>query len=248
MLESCCVFIQIFTLIRIKSGNFPDLQQTGSLLQFQNEFLWAYEQNFDKVGDRDFLPLFGAGIINYLYDNTPPEKRLLVKVPSVQYLSRFYEVFPHENLLVLVRDGRDLVHSTLRTWPQLNFYMVSLRYKRAAEMILSCDQHFSKRPNGYLLNQFENLFRDPAGFVHTACKRFGLDPDTYPYDRINQIQVRGSSQKVNKGSVSWDGSSKTDQFSPIGHWLEWSRYRKWLFKRVAGQALIKLGYAKDSTW
>ena len=36
-------------------------------------------------------------------------------------IQQFYDVFPHEQLLVLVRDGRDLLQSTLKTWPQLRF-------------------------------------------------------------------------------------------------------------------------------
>jgi hypothetical protein len=227
---------------------FPFLQQTDRALALQENFLWTHEQNFDKIGEHDFLPLFGASLISYLHANTPPGKRLLLKVPSVQYLSRFFEVFPYENLLVLTRDGRDLVQSTIHTWPEIRFSMVCLRYKRAAEMVLACDRRFSKRSTGYWLGRFEDAVLEPQTFVRRTCEHFGLDPEKYPYDRIDEIRVHGSSHLDQKGQVTWESKAKPQAFQPIGRWQSWSAYHKWLFKRIAGNALRDLGYVQDSQW
>jgi hypothetical protein len=45
-------------------------------------------------------------------------------------------MFPEEHLLVLTRDGRDVVHSTVKTWPQILFPFACRRYRRSAEMDL----------------------------------------------------------------------------------------------------------------
>lgn len=226
---------------------FPFLRHTPRIVKLENEFLWSYKQNFGKIGPNDFLPLFGASLIAYFHAAVPPGRRLLLKVPGVEHLDRFFDVFPHENLLVLVRDGRDVVQSTLKTWPQLRFSMVCIRWRRAAQMVVACDQRFRSRAQGYWLARFEDAVADPEGFVREACRRFGLDEDRYPYDQIGSIPVHGSSTTQVRGRVTWDPVPNKD-FNPVGRWTGWSPYRKWLFKKLAGQPLQALGYAADQRW
>ena len=71
----------------------PYLQHSGAVGELQDEFLWSYEQNVGKIGDQDFLPLFGSALVAYLYAGVPADKRLLMKVPNVEYLHQFYRVF-----------------------------------------------------------------------------------------------------------------------------------------------------------
>lgn len=226
----------------------PVLQQTARMIGLQEEFLWSYEQNMDKIGHRDFLPLFGASFIAYLHVDSPPDRRLLLKVPSVQYLDYFYKVFPHEHLLVLMRDGRDVVHSTLNTWPSLRFSMVCARWRHAAQMALVCHQQFQSRPNGYWLGRFEDAMYKPESFVRAACQRFGLDSVRYPYDLAHEIPVHGSSATGQGGKVTWKPIRRPQDFNPIGHWREWSTLRKAVFKLIAGRQLIALGYEHDMNW
>jgi len=226
----------------------PFLQLTDDVLKLQHKFFLTYEQNMGKIGEQDFLPLFGASLIAFLHHQVPQQQHLLFKVPSVQYLSRFYSMFPHENLLVLVRDGRDLVQSTLRTWPQLRFSQVCRRWNRAAQMVLGVHEQMSASETaGYWLARYEDALGDPAAFVREACRRFGLDEHRYPYDQIATIPVRGSSA-LSEGKVTWDATAKPKDFRPTEYWRKWSASRKWLFKRIAGQSLMALGYCENLTW
>ncbi|MDD3827402.1 MAG: sulfotransferase [Anaerolineae bacterium] len=225
----------------------PFLKQAGEIRRLQKEFFFSYEQNIGKIGDGDFLPLFGSALIAYLHSFLPPEQRMLVKVPGVQYLTDFFAVFPAENLLLLVRDGRDVVHSTLRTWPQLRFSMVCRRWRRAAEMILSFDSIHSGR-QGYWLARYEDAVQDPAAFVQEACMRFGLEANRFPFEEIDTVAVHGSSSLKVEGKVVWDHVDRPKDFRPIGHWQNWSSGKKRTFKRIAGQALIDLGYCADLDW
>jgi len=227
----------------------PFLQLTGDMLKLQAKFFLAYEQNVGRIGEHDFLPLFGAALIAFLHTQVPQQQRLLIKVPSVQYLSYFSAMFPHESLLVLVRDGRDLVQSTIRTWPQLRFSQVCWRWNRAARMVLSVHQHMSKtNSTGYWLARYKDALDDPDSFVEEACRRFGLDESRYPYEQIETIPVRGSSALARQTPVSWDPVERPQDFRPVGYWEEWSAIRKWIFKRIAGQSLIDLGYCEDRHW
>ena len=227
---------------------FPLLQHTNDILKLQRKFLWSYEQNIDKIGPNDFLPIFGASLLAYLHQSVPANKRLLLKVPSVQYLTYFDALFPHEHLLVIMRDGRDLVESTLKTWPPLRFSMVSMRWRRAAKMVHEFQLPKRTQTVGFFLSRYEDIISNPADFVCLACERFGLDVARYPFNQISTIPVHGSSVMRQKHGVSWDAQPKPEEFNPIGRWRSWSPYKRWIFKRIAGRELVTLGYCKDLAW
>ncbi len=226
----------------------PFLERTTDLEMVQNEFLWSYVQNKDKIGRADFLPLFGASIIAYLHRMTPENKRMLLKIPGVQYLDRFLNVFPHEYLLLVVRDGRDVVHSTVRTWPQIRFWMACLRWRRAAEMTLYVNSMPRDQRPGFWLTRYEEAVVDPRSFITQACRHFDLDVDKYPWEVVDEIPVQGSSMTGDAGDVDWRPVEKSEDFTPVGHWRKWSRYRKSVFKRIAGDQLRKLGYGDEAEW
>lgn len=226
----------------------PFLQRAEDMAKLEQDFLWAYEQNMGKIGEGDFAALFGAAFVRYLYGWVPEGKRMLLKVPSVAYLSQFFNVFPHEHLLVLIRDGRDVVHSTVKTWPQITFGMACRRWKRSAQMVLACDQRFKAEGRPYFKAQFGHAVRDPETFVKKVCDRFQLDVAKYPFERIGEIGVRGSAALSQEGQVAWAPVEPPKGFNPVGRWQDWPWRRKWLFKRIAGRELMALGYAEDMDW
>jgi protein-tyrosine sulfotransferase len=242
---------------------FPALMLTGDVLNLQKRFLLNYKKNIGKLGEQDFLPIFGAAMMGYLHAPTPADKRVLIKMPGVQYLSHFFTMFPYENLLILIRDGRDLIHSTLKTWPRLNFPQVCLRWNRSARVILSTTQalesssHLPPESGGikggtgrYWLGKYEDALNDPVWFVQNACPHLGLNPATYPYDKIDEVRVIGSSKLTKvKGNVDWQQhQAKPKDFNPTAYWQKWSPAQKLIFKAIAGRSLIALGYEDDMSW
>lgn len=228
---------------------FPALCVTDKVLELQRDFIEGYRLNQKKFEDGDFLPVFGGALMAYMHAVTPPGQRVLMKMPSVQFINYFFTMFPKENLLILLRDGRDLVHSTLRTWKQLNFIQVSLRWNRSARIILETLEQFRRTgQSGYWLAKYEDALLDPESFVRNACRAFELDEDRYPFDRIADIRVIGSSKLESKGEVRWRHLDRPKEFKPLGYWKEWSALRKAVFKAIAGQALVELGYCQDLKW
>lgn len=223
----------------------PFLALTGDVKRMQKDFFLLYQQNIGKIGENDFLPLFGASFIAYLYTMVPEDKRMLLKVPGVEYLDYFYDVFPHENILLLTRDGRDLVASTIKTWPQLRFADVCRRWANSAKMILRFKEAYKDQP-GYWLARYEDAVHQPETFVREACEHFNLDPKRYPFEKMNNLPVIGSSTTRKQGGDTW--MKKTSGFNPIGRWQQWSVWRKMTFKRIAGQSLIDLGYCENLDW
>lgn len=228
----------------------PFLQLSGQILKLEEQFLINHRHNRGKIGQSDFLGLFGSALVAFLYAATPPGKRLLMKVPSVEYLHYFWHLYPYEDLLLLTRDGRDVVQSTIKTWPQIRFSFACLRWRRAADMVYKFNQYHQQHGEGYWLARFEDAMRDPEGFVCRACEHFGLDVRKYPFDEMCREvnQVRGSSTIKENGQVDWEAHDRPRNFQPIGYWQSWPWHRKWLFKRLAGQALLDLGYSEDLKW
>lgn len=226
----------------------PFLQLSHQVLRLQEEFLANHRHNRGKLGESDFLTLFGSALLAYLHADTPADKRMLIKVPSVEYLHFFPHVYPHEHLLVLVRDGRDLVDSTVRTWPMFPFSFACRRWRRAAEMIVRFHEKWKDEGRGYWLARFEDTVENPESFVRAACHHFGLDEDAYPFAEIDRIRVRGSSAVTAAGDVVWEPQELPDDFQPVGRWRGWSARKKWTFKQLAGDMLLALGYCEDLDW
>lgn len=225
----------------------PFLQQTRGLQAVANGFLHDYEENKGKIGESDFLPLFGAAFMAYLHSFAPPDRRLLVKMAGVHHLYDFFNIFPDEQLLVLVRDGRDVVESTLRSWPRLGFINVCRRWQRSADLILAFDKSFHGR-QGYFLEKFEKVVKDPADFIQSAGTHFQLDMEAYPFPKIADLPVKGSSILRPEGDLSWAPITKPKKFNPVGRWQSWPRWKKSLFKLIAGRSLLAFGYCKDMNW
>ena len=78
--------------------------------------------------------------------------------------------------------------------------------------------------------------------------RFGLEVNRFPFEEIDTVAVHGSSSLKVEGKVVWDHVDRPKDFRPIGHWQNWSSGKKRTFKRIAGQALIDLGYCADLDW
>ena len=226
----------------------PFLELTGDLMEVQEHFFQAYKQNRGKIGNNDFLPLFGASLIAHLYSYLPEGKRMLLKIPDVQYLNFFNVVFPYENIILLMRDGRDVVNSTVRTWPERKFSDVCRLWDYSARMILKYNKDNTDITNRYLSVKYEDVVRDPECFAINVCKHFMLDDKIYPYGRIQDISVRGSSTIKNEGKVTWKAVEKPNNFSSVGCWQNWSIKQKKIFKKIAGQTLIESGYCDDLQW
>ena len=225
----------------------PFLENTSHLEAFQEGFFHGYEQNTERMGSDDFLALFGAAFVAYLHSFAPPDERLLVKETSMTALAQFPVVFPAEQLLLLLRDGRDLVASSVRTWPDMRFDDLCRRWASGAETMLDfVDQY--PRPD-YWLVKFEDILDAPDAFIRDACRRFGLAVESYPFEAQKEAKVIGSSTMSAEGEVDWSQHlTAPEGFRPTGHWENWTAGQRRTFKRLAGPVLRRAGYAGDDAW
>ncbi len=224
----------------------PFLSTSLKLLEAQESFFKGYHRNRERIGSADFLPLFGSAFIAYLHSFVPEHQQILTKVPGVEQLWNFPRVFPYEKLIILQRDGRDLVASTLKSWPDSDFAEVCTQWKQSQELIL---KFRNETPQGNVCYvKFEDAVKDPCGTVKLIFETLDMDDAAFPYDKVDSLPVKGSSSLRVDGQMTWEGIEKPKSFNPIGRWKEWTKIQKRTFKNICGETLIRSGYAQDWNW
>lgn len=227
----------------------PFLRSLKGLLDFQTSFTEAFPDSHEQIGNNGLLAIFTDSFLEYLHSFVPAGKRMMFKTPSVRYLNYFFTLFPDENLIILIRDGRDVVQSALKSWPHRNFYHLCYEWSLSAKMCLSFCANNGSHSNYYWLVKYEELFAEPKKNISEICHKFGLNVAKYPFDKIEDVPVIGSSTFKPYGEVTWDDRiRRTSDFNPIGRWQEWTPEMKQAFKDIAGQDLIELGYATNFDW
>lgn len=174
-------------------------------------------------------------------------KLMLVKDPHVRRITLFDAVLPREKVMIVLRDGRYLVDSTLRTWPLKfmgrTFEDICLEWEAATRATLDYAEQAPK--DRVRLVRYEDLVGDNLGEMTAICDWLGLDPAKLDGDALTSAPVLGSSthSRSESGEVGWTPVAKTASFDPTGRALEWSDRQTACFERVCGATQKRAGYA-----
>ena len=232
-----------------QSREFFFLQRSQDALALQKRYDdtdKAIKSPFQAPGD--VLALLGGSTLAYLHSFAEPGKRLLLKVPNVRYLHYFPTAFANENLLVLMRDGRDVVSSYRESWPHIPFHVVCSDWADAVRTALDFQATIG-RSFGSQVVRYEDAVADPETFVRNVCGPLSLDVSQYPFDKIKEVPVLGSSEVKTGEKWKWEvAQQKPKDFSPVGRWKKWSEEDKATFKRIAGESLVAAGYETGDAW
>jgi protein-tyrosine sulfotransferase len=204
---------------------------------------WRRHGADPRVEDRLYEHL-GNGIVSVLASQVK-DKRLVTKGPFVRNLDYFFKLFPRAYLLILVRDGRAVVESRVKTFGES--YETAMRYwANAADTILRFNQVARGSHVNYLVVKYEDLFNDPKHEITRILSFLGLEQEEYDFDAAINLPVRGSSvfRGTRPKEYHWDPVEKTPDFNPVGRWNKWSRSNHERFNWIAGQQLVALGYEK----
>lgn len=202
------------------------------------------QEEFEACG-RLLLRRLGDGLRSFLRDYIPPGARLVSHTPDPDYLPLFFELFPDAQLVLLVRDGRDVVESAARSWPSEPYsywmYAWALGARRILDFVHGVGQSWRDQ---WRLVRYEDLITDRSA-MEKLLQFLGEDPAQYPWPEFENMPVRGSStHRGGQAELHWKPVEKTKEFNPIGRWRGWGRWRRWQFRRIAGRELLELGY----TW
>jgi hypothetical protein len=167
--------------------------------------------------------------------------RLVLRSPTTEGIATITTLFPNARVLILVRDGPATVESGRRSfgWP---YEEAMLAWRQSVRRVLS----FLASADGprCRLIRFEDLTADPAREIARAIAFLGLDPALYPFDRVDEVPVFGSSSfgRTDGEGVHWRPVPKDSSFDPLARAQSWPANRRARFAWLAGAEQRKLGY------
>ena len=167
--------------------------------------------------------------------------RLVLRSPTTEGIATAATLFPNARVLVLVRDGPATVESGRRSfgWP---YEEAMLAWRQSVRRVLS----FLASADGprCRLVRFEDLTADPAREIARVIAFLDLDPALYPFNRVDEIPVFGSSSfgRTDGERVHWRPVPKDPSFDPLARAQSWPAHRLTRFAWLAGAEQRKLGY------
>ncbi len=215
--------------------NAPLLQRYAAQTQSSWDPVWGPTEHLRP----ELLQHLGDALIAFL--TIDPHRRLLTKSPTIQNLDLFFELFPDAALVLLMRDGRDVVHSGMRTFGW-TLEGGARAWARGAQRVV--DFVAAHADEACHLVRYENLVRDPRGELKQLLDDLHLDAETYDYDAADRLPVRGSSWHRGSGrdAVHWDPVAPDEAFVPLEYWRAWSSADQRTFLEIAGFELRHFGY------
>jgi hypothetical protein len=172
---------------------------------------------------------------------------LVTATPSVRNLHMFFDLFPNAAPIIIVRDGRALVESGVRSfgWD----YDEGMRmWATGAQAI----QDFCRNPKHegrYLLVRYEDLYTRTEEEMDKVLNFVGLDRSRYNFQAAQNLGVMGSSELVQaEGSLHWKSIDKSAGFNPLARASEWSSQLSSRFDWIAGEQMRALGYLMDEVY
>ena len=174
----------------------------------------------------------------------PGRRRLVTKNPSVRNLPLFFRLFPRAPLLILVRDGRAVVESGVRSFG-LSYEKAMHDWTDAGASILQFLECPIAKQSPHRLVKYEDLFHHQEEQLRNIFEFLRLSPERYDFSAAQRLPVVGSSELVRQGdrTVHWRGAEKQAGFDPTRRWEHWSPARQDRFLWIGGEVLKKLGYS-----
>lgn len=224
----------------------PFLNTVEDARLYEGRFLRLYRRNRESFGDLETFCYMVSGFLRRIEAGFPAGKTVVIKSPHTRMMRYFPYLFPAERCLIVLRDGRRAVQSTIDTWPLRflgrTFADVCREWSFGTEAALEAQSRMST--DACRLVRFEDAVAAPDGTARDLMRFLELDEGRYPFERIGDLPILGSSRASRRnGEVSWTPVAKPEGFDPSKHPIDWSRKRRTLFDAVAGDMQKKAGYA-----
>lgn len=199
---------------------------------------WGVTEDLDGL----LCQSLGNGVMEFLSLRIGG-RRLVTKTPSVRNLTTFFRLFPDQCLLILVRDGRDVVESLVKSFG-VNPEWAMRRWADAARAIVDFDGTSNHAGHRYLIVRYEDLWHNLRSELHRIFAFLELRADAYDFEAAANLPVRGSSVLHSQANqtVHWNPVEKPADFDPIGRWRNWHPRQQERFDWIAGAYLAPLGY------
>lgn len=205
---------------------------------------WNPEWDVDGEARARLASAVGDGLVSFLCGEADG-KYVVAKTPRVDNLDRFFTFFPDARLIILVRDGRAVLESGIKSFGWYRDAALH-RLADAARTIAAFDEknRNSSRQDKYRIVRYEDLWTRLEESLRELFEFLDLDPEVYDFAAARDLPVRGSStvRRDDQASMHWEPVEKTSTFDPMSRFRHWGRGRHERFNRVAGRCLEPFGY------
>ncbi|WP_170785324.1 sulfotransferase family protein [Ruegeria lacuscaerulensis] len=227
---------------------FPLLHAAGDAAAFSRDFLRYFPRNEEVLGHYDMLAMLAGAWFRELQAQAEGQ-HILLKCPHVQDLSLARYIFPDAKIILCLRDGRDVLDSSLRTFSRFslrskNFRQLADEWRLGAEAILSFSSGGPNENADTMVVRYEDIVGNTPSHVQQMLDHIGLEAARFPWAEIDKMPVRGSSRSTAANEQRWQPQAKTADFNPVKRWAEWPDSKKARFDKLAGQALEQAGYER----
>lgn len=227
---------------------FPLLDVAPGVRALRHEWLAHYPENGSLVSEHEMFAYLASGWLAALQAETPG-KHLLFKSPHVRHLGLFRAALPDDRLVICLRDGRDVIASSLdsfkvNSWlTRKSFSQLVHEWRLATEAALACATGGAWAHPNTIIVRFEDMVADQEAEICRVLPAIGLDPTDYPFEQLAQLPIFGSSAGKRNGAWRWQRTTRDASFKPVGRFANWPEHRKRAFERLAGETLRRAGYS-----
>ncbi len=225
----------------------PFLASADRLGEFQADLSRFYPPNNEVFRLHEWLAYAMAGYVNSIRNRADTAKKLtVIKDPHMRNISIFDAIMPREKAILVVRDGRYVIDSTIRTWPLKplgrTFEDVCLEWQAATSAAL--DYASSAPQDQVKLVRYEDLVADTSTEMNDIFGWLGLDSGKADQSKLTDAPILGSSTHSREatGEVGWKPVKDTKGFNPTSRPLEWTPAQRNTFDRICGETQSKAGY------
>jgi hypothetical protein len=187
----------------------------------------------------------GDALLSFYRRGTPTDKILVTRNPNTMGLMHFTELFPREHAILLIRDGRDVVESGIRSF-NWNWFVAVQYWIDSAMRIASLLEQEQLRDR-IILVRYEDLVLNTEFELRRVLSFIGVEPNEYDFEAGLLLGVRGSSDLTqgDVGKLHWRPVPRSPAFRPIGRHISWTSERKDCFRAMAGSISRRFGYDLD---
>ena len=220
---------------------------------------WGVEEKLGLHPQKAILSCFGDALFQFLklqisrepmnrykeeheFTQERRPKVFLSKTPKVGGLENFFDLFPEANLLIIIRDGRAVIESGVRSfgWDYEN---ATRAWKAGAEAVRALEENKCHSGKKLHIVKYEDLLVDEEKELRKIFAFLDIDPDLFDFKAAKSMGIFGSSEtKMQTGTLHWDEVKKGDDFNPLNRFDNWNKKRHERFNWIAGITMSHFGY------
>ncbi|MCF6171938.1 MAG: sulfotransferase [Bacteroidales bacterium] len=202
---------------------------------------WKKDWNYTPAKKSMLKKSLGDGITDFLRKDKN-NKCLISKTPSTLNIDKFFDFFTDARLIILVRDGKNVVESGVKSkfWNYETGFHI---WNESAKRILKLLEKETAVRDKILLIKYEDLVSSLDKELAKVFAFCHLSFDKYDFRKTENIQVFGSSLSgaENKKFV-WKVDKQKKHFDPLLRTQKWNRFLYYRYNRKCGENAVKLGY------